>query len=308
MKRTARLWISWADRFGQPPKTIEQLTRDKQRVKEILVRAGCEHLFNEERGLELEVEVDSEQFGILIQELQRDPHLVPPGGLYIWQSHSRPALESAELLIWGPTNQMIEDDYYDLRVDGYQGGPRSSNSRCLSCGTRLEQTRDLIVNKRSMRGKDTSLTYGYQVIVSDQMARLWQEHGLTGIELRPVQHYRKAYQGEPALYQLVVTNTLPPMATPPTEFEGLRHCDVCGRTSGYLKHTHLWGKIEYREDTEAYYPRRVVETSKDFNLTAEYFGELRVAHPMIIVTQRVYRLLRKHKIKHWAAVPVHLAE
>lgn len=55
-------------------------------------------------------------------------------------------------------------------------------------------------------------------------------------------------------------------------------------------------------------PAVLVETSKDFNLTAEYFGELRVAHPMIIVTQRVYRLLRKHKIKHWAAVPVHLVE
>lgn len=29
MKKTGCLWISWADRFGQPPKTIEQLTRDK---------------------------------------------------------------------------------------------------------------------------------------------------------------------------------------------------------------------------------------------------------------------------------------
>jgi len=29
---------------------------------------------------------------------------------------------------------------------------------------------------------------------------------------------------------------------------------------------------------------------------------------MIIITQRVYQLLREHKVKNWAAVPVYLVE
>ena len=62
MTKTARLWISWTDRYGQPPKTVEQLTRDKRRVKEILTQAGCGHLFDEEHGLELDVKVESQEF------------------------------------------------------------------------------------------------------------------------------------------------------------------------------------------------------------------------------------------------------
>jgi len=159
-----------------------------------------------------------------------------------------------------------------------------------------------------MRGKDISLTYANQVILSGQVGRLLQEQDLSGLELRPVQHYKKPYPGEPTLYQLAVTNVLPPMAAPPTEFEQSHNCAVCGRISRFLKHTHWWGRIQYREDTNVYYPRRVLEVVKDFNHTAEYFGELRVAHPYVIITQRVYRLLREHKVKNWAAVPVYLVD
>jgi len=159
-----------------------------------------------------------------------------------------------------------------------------------------------------MRHKDISLTYANQVILSEWIGRLLQEHDLTGFELRSVQHYRKPYQGEPTLYQLVITHTLLPMAVPPTEFEQFHSCDICGRTSRFLKHTHWWGKIQYREDTNVYYPHSVSEALKDFNYTAEYFGELRDAHRYVIISQRVYRLLREYKVKNWTAIPVYLVE
>jgi hypothetical protein len=57
-----------------------------------------------------------------------------------------------------------------------------------------------------------------------------------------------------------------------------------------------------------YYARSVLKVAKDFNYTVERFGELRVAHPMIIITQRVYRLLREYNVKNWAAVPVYLVD
>lgn len=314
----AKVYISlwWGDEYGRPPKSPEELERDKRRVKEILGRMGYGREFEPERRLyKFELDKGSKALNILLEELQSDPHLAG-SNTTVWRSYTRQELKSAELLIWGPTNQAIEDDYYDF---DYYDPSKTSRERdtegvgpsfkeCLACRTSLEQVRDLVVNKRLMRGKDISLTYSDQVIMSEWVGRLLQEHGLTGFDLRPVHHYKKPYKGEPTLYQLVVTNVLPTMASPPTEFEHFHHCDVCGRTSRFLKHTHWWGKIQYYEDTDVYYPRSVLEAAKDFNHTAEYFGELRVAHPMIIITQRVYRLLREHKVKNWAAVPVYLVD
>lgn len=314
----AKMYISlwWGDEYSRPPKSLENLDHDKRRVKEILERMGYGEKFESERKLyEFELDIGSEALNTLIAELQSDPHLAG-SNTTVWRSYARQELESADLLIWGPTNQAIEDDYYDF--DYYDPseaiherdttGIGPSFQECPACYTSLKQRRDLVVNKRLMRGKDISLTYAYQVILSEWVGHLLQEHGLSGFELRPVQHYRKPYSGESTLYQLVVTNTLAPMAAPPTEFEGLHHCDACGRTSRFLKHTHWWGEIRYRENTNGYYPRQVLRTAKDFNHTAEYFGELRVAYPYVIITQRVYRLLREHKVKNWAAVPVLLAD
>lgn len=308
MKAKTYISLWWGDEYGRPPKSLEELNHDRHRVQEILERMGYGGEFEFGRQLyKFELDMNSKALKVLLEELQSDPHLAG-SNTTVWRSYSRQDLESAELLVWSLTNQAIEDDYDDLHVNGYQGGPRSSFRRCLTCGTKLEQTRDLKVNKRLMRDKDISLTYANQVILSEWIRRLLQEHDLTGFELRSVQHYRKLYQGEPTLYQLVVTNTLQPMAVPPTEFEQFHSCDVCGRTSRFLKHTQWWGKIQYREETNVYYPRTVSKALKDFNYTAEYFGELRDAHRYVIISQRVYRLLREHKVKNWMAIPVYLVE
>lgn len=307
MKKIAHLLISWADEYGQPSKTPEQLARDMQRVQEILERIGHGHLFSpESKSYHFDVEVGSRVFNTLIEELQKDPHLIGPAGIDIRKLYTQQELRLVELLIWGPTNQAIEDDYYDFFAEGEEH--RDLYRYCPACGAPLEQIREIIVNKARMGKKDVSLTYSNEVILSERVGRLLQEHGLTGFELWPVRHCKKPYKGEPTLYQLKVTHVLPPMASPPTAFEHFHHCDVCGRTSRFLKHTHWWGKIQYYEDTDVYYSHSVLEVVKDFNYTAEKFGELRVAHPMIIITQRVYRLLREHKVKHWAAVPVYLVD
>jgi hypothetical protein len=302
MKRIALITLGWS-----LAKSTEELEQDKAYIAEILGRIGMGDRFNPYKHYyDLDLEVGTEALEIVMKELEAGPDL---GYLSrVDRSYTPQELESALLLIWGPTNQAIEDDYYDLHMDGYQGGDHASHKRCPACRTELEQIRDLMVNKALMRGKHVSLTYSFEVILSEWVARLFQEAGLTGFDLRPVRHYKKPYKGEPALYQLVVTNVLPPMVSPPTEFDPVQHCDVCGRTSVYLKHVHWWGKIEYREDTDVYYPRRVLEAAKDFNHSAEYFGDLAVSHPYIIITRRVYRLLREHKVKNWAAVPVYLVD
>jgi hypothetical protein len=103
-----------------------------------------------------------------------------------------------------------------------------------------------------------------------------------------------------------VTNVLPPMASPPTEFEQAQRCEVCGTQTQYLKHTHFWGRIQYYEETHIYYPQEVLQRAADFNATYERIGGLPDGHPLVIISQRVYRWLRENKIKGWSAEPVYL--
>lgn len=320
----AYISVYWGDEFGKPPKTPEERARDEALAMELLERAKQlpgvrivrlrpriprlpgDQVMEEERPF-YELKVKGRQtLETLLDLFQPAAHLISP--FWIQHEYTPNELESAPLLVWGPTNQAIEDDYYDLEVDGYQGGEQASHRRCPACRTDLEQVRDLLVKTHKTGKRDLSLTYSYEVILSARLAQMLQQAGFTGFTPRPVWSYRKPYQGEPPLFQLVVTNVLPPMASPPTEFENPQHCDVCGRTSQYLKHTHRWGEIEYREDTPIYYPRRVLEEAQDFNRTAEYFGDLPDAHPYVIISQRVYWWLREQGIKGWAAEPVYLVE
>ncbi len=314
MKAVAYISLYWGDEFGKPPRLAEEKEQGEKIVREVLEHAGRKGKFrldefrSERQFCVLRIEVGSEAFNTLVEELQPfSPHLVR-ALIGLKKLYSQYELENAELLLWRFTNQAIEDDYYDLEVDGYQGGEQASHRRCLACRTELAQVRDLLVKTHKMGKRDLSLTYSFEVICSPRLIELFKDAGLTGFATRAVWDYRKSYQGEPPLFQLVVTNVLPPMLSPPTEFENIQHCEVCGRTSQYLKHTHWWGKIQYREETPIYYPRRVLEGAKDFNRTAEYFADLAVATPYVIISQRVYRLLREQKVKGWTVEPVYLVE
>jgi hypothetical protein len=256
-------------------------------------------------GFDFKLEVNSQAFELWLQALQERPDLAP-SHIRVERIYTDQDLSFAPLLEWGPTNQAIEDDYYDLKEDGYQGGPQASHRRCPACRAELEQVRDLLVDTRLMGKRDLSLTYSFEVILSARLARMLQEAGFTGFALRPVWDYRKPYQGEPQLYQLVVTNVLPPMASPPTEFEQEQRCEVCGTQTQYLKHTHFWGRIQYYEETDIYYAREVLEQAADFNATYERIGGLPDGHSLVLISQRVYRWLKEQGIKGWSARPVYL--
>jgi len=301
MKRVARFSMGWS--LASPP---DKQAQEKAQVANLLREIGREKLYNPEKNwYPVGVEVSSRAFETLIKIVQ-ESELVRL--IRIERVHSSEELQAAPLLEWGPTNQAIEDDYYDLKVDGYQGGPQASHRRCPACRAELEQVRDLWVDTRLMGKRDLSLTYSFEIILSARLARMLQEAGFTGFALRPVWDYRKPYQGEPKLYQLVVTHLLPPMASPPTEFEQEQHCEVCGTKTQYLKHTHFWGRIQYYEETDIYYAREVLEQAADFNATHERIGGLPDGHPLVLISQQVYRWLKEHGIKGWSARPVYLVE
>ncbi|MCS7352291.1 MAG: hypothetical protein RMM10_12360, partial [Anaerolineae bacterium] len=277
MKRRMYLGLYWGDEFDEPPKSPEQKMRDRDRVKELLERIGKGHLFREDQeSYDLWLEVCKPAFHILMEELQKDPHLASCW-FRVDRIYTPQELASAPLLLWSPTNQAIEDDWYDLKEGGYRGSPKASHRRCPACRAKLEQVRDLLVEVWKMGKRDLSMTYSYKVIVSARLAQRLQASGLTGFTFRPVWDYRRPYQGEPRLFQLVVTNVLPPMASPPTEFEEERRCEVCGTESRFRKHTHWWGRIRYYEETSVYYRKEVLEGAADLNRTVGLGEGLEVA-------------------------------
>ena len=310
MKVMVEITVAWWE-LPWHPKSQEEKKRDERLALDILQK------IKDKKGVRV-LEVNPERsfyrirlegrkvFNTVMEDLQPVAHLVSLP--MVQKSYSDSQLSSSLLLEWGPTNQAIEDDYYDLEENGYQGGPQASHRRCPACRAELEQVRDLLVDTRKMGKRDLSLTYSFEVILSARLARMLQEAGFTGFTLRPVWDYRTPYQGEPRLYQLVVTNVLPPMASPPTEFEQAQRCEVCGTQTQYLKHTHFWGRIQYYEETHIYYPQEVLQCAADFNATYERIGGLPDGHPLVIISQRVYQWLKEKGIKGWNAEPVYLVE
>jgi hypothetical protein len=300
MKRTV-----YASFILDSKKPFAEIEKDREWVLKTLKQMMVRKFRIAPFGFDFRLEVNSQAFALWLQALQERPDLAP-SHIRVERIYTDQELSSAPLLEWGPTNQAIEDDYYDLKEDGYQGGPQASHRRCPACRAELEQVRDLLVDTRLMGQRDLSLTYSFEIILSARLARMLQEAGFTGFTLRPVWDYRKPYQGEPKLYQLVVTNVLPPMASPPTEFEQAQRCEVCGTQTQYLKHTHFWGRIQYYEETDIYYAREVLEQAADFNATYERIGGLPDGHPLVLISQRVYRWLKEQGIKGWSARPVYL--
>ncbi len=304
MKRKAYLRLHW------DPQSPEMGAETRRYVEELISRYRLKvEEFPPDRNfcnLSL-LDADSKRFWDLMAEIEKRSD-IDDVFLNIWPSYTQHELESSPLLHWVITNHAIEDDWYDLEEDGYQGGPKASHKRCSACRAELEQVRDLLVDVRKMGKRDLSLTYGFKVILSARLAQMLQESGLTGFTLRPVWDYRKPYQGEPRLFQLIVTNVLPPMASPPTEFEGEQRCEVCGTESRLIKCHHWWGRIQYYEETNIYYPKEALETAADFNRTAERLGGLPVSNPYVIISQRAYRWLREQQVKGWKAEPVYLVE
>lgn len=308
MKRIMHLGLYWGDRYGEPPKSETQKENDQKRVRELLEHIGKGDLFDYGKDFyDLELEICHPDFHYLMKELQSSPHLVS-SHVRVERLYTEKELDAAPLLLWRITSEAIQDDYYGLYPGRDKKGVGDYVRRCEVCGAPLEQIRDMLLNTRRMPKGGLSLTYGFEIILAPWLARALQEAGFTGFTLRPAWHYTRPHQGEPPLYQLVVTHTLPPMASPPTEFENVQHCDVCGTTSRFLKNTHYWGKIRYYEETDIYYTREAFAQAQDFNRTAELFGVLRVAKPYVLISQRVYRWLREHKIRGWKVVPVYEVE
>jgi len=286
MKRVAYAGVSLN------PKRFEE---DRKWVLELLKRMKVRRFKEEGLSITFKIDVDTPAFSLWVEAMNERTDLTPH---HIWVGH----LYTIDELLSSPLLEWYPGSIY-LGWEWKLGGPYI---RCQSCGSRLEQTGYLEVEERKLKGRGIVCTDRFEILISRSFKEKLVEAGFTGFKLLPVFRPKRGGEGEPAVYQLVVENILPPMASPPTEFEEREKCEVCGTEAKVLRHLHWLGRVPYHEFSEIYYPWSVLEVMADFNLSFEKIGKLPFASPLILITPRVYWWLCEQGEKGALVKPVYL--
>lgn len=189
---------------------------------------------------------------------------------------------------------------------------------CPSCGfVRItKQVRDPVVDLRKAR-KDIAVTENlFETIVSARLKLLLETERVTGVEFRPVSHAHPSHTVKRRYFQLVVHNVLSPVLAP--KYTYANRCDVCGHefnATSYRPETpDPWTKINYFAEgpwNELHFLRSAYRGWDLMRTEAVYGGGLRPsdAQPRfseLIVSQRLFRILRRHKVTGFWVDPAHL--
>jgi rRNA maturation protein Nop10 len=180
---------------------------------------------------------------------------------------------------------------------------------CPLCGTGAVQISPLRLNPSEIPRKGAIFqTFDHEKLVSPELAQVITNAGVTGLTLRTAQSYRDGT--DLPWVQLVSSVELPPMSS---ESKGIIRDDICphcGR-NGYFNSAHEPTEIKY-SSTQV-----VLDELPDVVHTYEYFGysKIRVpfktsylAHPLLLVKPKVFKLFRQQKVRGLEFVPVDIIE
>ena len=153
---------------------------------------------------------------------------------------------------------------------------------CESCDTHQYIPKgEVYINKSEFRGKNiaTSMNFNNEIIVSDKMKELIEDAKFTGIVFYPAHHFSGRLRNDYPAWRMSVTSIMPPIssAMPVSIIEG--YCSVCKR--------HHILPLSYVR-----YKRNELEKASDFNLSCETFGPGWYGSPKLIISRRVYDMLK----------------
>ena len=133
------------------------------------------------------------------------------------------------------------------------------------------------------------LDYAHGVVPDEQMAALLIRNHITGCLLRPA---REAGGALSKWFEVLPIHRLPPMHSPPTRFihEPERACPECGQGGLILQSLPFY-------DCD-------VDKLADVNLSFEQFGVGDAIMPELLVSQKLFRVLRDHGVEDLMVQPV----
>ena len=154
-------------------------------------------------------------------------------------------------------------------------------------------------------------------LVSERTRQIVGDAGVTGVEFRPVEHARPSRPVKRKYFQLVVHNVIEPLLAPRPIWT--KRCPGCGREydpqDKGIEQPDPWTEISHHwyqgPWSELHFPRSAYQ-GWDLMRTAETFGGPTSPSapapktPKRLISQRLYRLLREHKITGYRVQPAHL--
>lgn len=157
-------------------------------------------------------------------------------------------------------------------------------TRCPVCNTITEykQISQLTIDKTQFRGKDISMTSNDEIVVSEKMKMILEENDVTGIKFEPVKHKNNRLKNDFPAYQMFIENILPPLHTSMTYYYDRSLCEHCK-----AKGVHPTTYFRYKKED--------LSGAMDFNYTSRYFHYNNKGE--IIISQKVYRLIKENKIR-----------
>lgn len=171
----------------------------------------------------------------------------------------------------------------------YNGTQYRKEIICPVCGRGIwHQLNDLyidssVIKKKSLIQPPGSSEYCGFTLISDRMARVLENEGITGYELRPVVHVGSEKKRK-EVYQFVVKNIMPPLSSK-MRYEPMprEYCSSCGITGRFRWPFH--------------YDSSSLKAVKDFNLSYEYTDNGSYFERDIIISRKARELLINLKVQ-----------
>lgn len=235
--------------------------------------------------------------------LDKDPH-----GYHAWitRRYARQELEQAQIL------RLVITKEFEPEGEAC-GTVYDETAACPVCGAGRRQVSDLHLQLRRVfqqppsipQAKRTGIarTIANEIIVSQALAELIKENRGVGAELRPVRGCGADAKITPHWKQLWVTGKAG-RTVPPTEF-GLKPFNPDDRGEYRCPRGHVSGLNLLSE----VYVRRENWDGSDIAATEDLVGSrmgVLVPSPMLLISQRFYRLLLEHNLKGFKAEVAHL--
>jgi hypothetical protein len=174
------------------------------------------------------------------------------------------------------------------------GTEYDESTGCPHCGSGARQITPLFLKGQISKTRDIKCTIAGEIIVSKRLVELFQQHGITGAEYRPVYHNHRSPIKSQEWFQLVVPLTNAELVSPTRvgiepfddDPEGKCRCPS-GDLIGLNLLSELYIKSESRGDSDIVATRQFIGCRR---------GMLRPERE-IIVSPKVWHLINAEKLK-----------
>lgn len=189
---------------------------------------------------------------------------------------------------------------------------------CRSCGfvRIVNQLRDPVVDLRRARKDFADTQSFFEHLVSSRLKSMLEHERIAWVEFRPVSHAHPSRPVKWRYFQLLVYNVLSPLIAPKHTYAS--DCEVCGRehdgAGNRPEKPDPWTEIRYFLPgpwDEMHFPQSSYR-GWDLMRTEDVFGggvrpsDSKPRFSLLLVSQRLFRLLRHHRITGFWVEPAHL--